>query len=253
MYITIGRNPQSNIVVNDCNVVSYDHATIEYQNGSFLFIDDSSNGTIINGYRINHESRPIAPGDNIMLAGVFHLDWNTIISRVPNFMPPTNYFDRPTVSHISKETEFLPSGAAIQNGGWQANDGLADKNIEQKWNQAQDGESAINSENNQLDKWNWGAFLLGWIWGVFNNVYWTLLALIPIPFCALIVNIIAGVKGNRKAWENGNWKESDYQKFKDKQRRWTVAGLIVLGLSIVLSIVLFSVISAIFVSLMSEF
>lgn len=243
MYITVGRNPQSNIVIRDCNVVSYDHATIEYENGQFLFIDDSSNGTIINGYRINHASRPIAPGDNIMLAGVFHLDWNLIVSKVPNFMPPSNDYDRPTVSHISKETELMNSGSYNSDG----------RNVTRADNNPVDlVDSEASHENMQLDKWNWGAFLLGWIWGVFNNVYWTLIALIPIPLCALIVNIIVGIKGTRQAWENGNWKVADYQRFKKKQHQWAVAGFIVLGICILLTIIYSAVVVSFLSNLLSN-
>ena len=36
----------------------------------------------------------------------------------------------------------------------------------------------------ELDRWNWGAFLLTWIWGLGNSVFIALLALIP------LVNIV---------------------------------------------------------------
>ncbi len=224
MYITIGRNPQSDIVISGCNVVSFDHATIEYQNGRFLFIDDSTNGTVINGIRINHESRPIVQGDRITLAGAYNLDWNTILSKVPGY----TYCDRPTVSHISHETELMPHNANNVFDKGVVGQGSPEK--PQQENVPQTSEPPI------LDRWNWGAFWLGWLWGVFNNVYWTLVALIPIPLCGLIVNIIAGIKGTRQAWENGNWKEQDYETFKSKQHRWAVAGFIVFGISILLTI-----------------
>ena len=32
----------------------------------------------------------------------------------------------------------------------------------------------------ELDRWNWGAFLLNWIWGVGNNTYIALLTLVPL-------------------------------------------------------------------------
>ena len=82
MYITIGRNPQSDIVISGFDTVSFDHATIEYENGMFLFIDDSTNGTVVNGERINHESRPVREGDPILLAGVCTLDWNQVAAKV---------------------------------------------------------------------------------------------------------------------------------------------------------------------------
>lgn len=36
----------------------------------------------------------------------------------------------------------------------------------------------------ELDRWNWGAFFLNWIWGIGNSTFIALLALIP------IVNIV---------------------------------------------------------------
>jgi hypothetical protein len=32
----------------------------------------------------------------------------------------------------------------------------------------------------EIDRWNWGAFLLNWIWGVGNNTFIGLLTLIPV-------------------------------------------------------------------------
>jgi hypothetical protein len=31
----------------------------------------------------------------------------------------------------------------------------------------------------EINRWNWGAFLLNWIWGIGNQTYIALLALIP--------------------------------------------------------------------------
>src|ERR1019366_10250458 len=37
----------------------------------------------------------------------------------------------------------------------------------------------------ELDRWNWGAFLLNWIWGIGNNTFIALLMFVP------VVNIVA--------------------------------------------------------------
>jgi hypothetical protein len=56
----------------------------------------------------------------------------------------------------------------------------------------------------ELDRWNWGAFLLNWIWGVGNNTYIALLTFIP--FVGIIVMpFMLGAKGSRRAWRNGRW------------------------------------------------
>ena len=58
------------------------------------------------------------------------------------------------------------------------------------------------------NKFNWGAFFLGWLWGLFNKSYITLLQ-IPIAFIPIIGPIINiglavwfGKKGNEWALKN---------------------------------------------------
>ena len=73
--------------------------------------------------------------------------------------------------------------------------------------------------------WNWGAFLLSWIWGLGNGVYVALLALIPIV--GLVMIFILGAKGNAWAWKKKDWKS--VEDFKNAQRKWRNAGWIVWG------------------------
>jgi len=73
----------------------------------------------------------------------------------------------------------------------------------------------------EIKKWNWGAFFLCWIWGLGNNVFIALLALIP--GLNLIMSIILGIKGNEWAWQNKYWDSID--DFKRIQRRWAWWGL----------------------------
>jgi hypothetical protein len=79
----------------------------------------------------------------------------------------------------------------------------------------------------ELDRWNWGAFLLNWIWGVGNNTYIALL--IFVPFVGIIVMpFVLGAKGSRWAWRNGRWDNVEH--FKRVQRLWAIWGaVIVLG------------------------
>ena len=75
----------------------------------------------------------------------------------------------------------------------------------------------------EIRGWNWGAFLLNWIWGVGNNTYIALLTLIP--FVGLFMIFVLGAKGNRWAWQNGRWDSVEH--FKRVQRRWAIAGLVI--------------------------
>lgn len=73
----------------------------------------------------------------------------------------------------------------------------------------------------ELDRWNWGAFFLNWIWGIGNSTLIALLALIPgVNF---IVMIVLGMRGSRWAWRNRYWRDAEH--FRRTQRKWAIAGL----------------------------
>lgn len=68
---------------------------------------------------------------------------------------------------------------------------------------------------------SWGAFFLNWIWGLFNNVYIALLALIPLV--GFFVAIWLLFSGRRLAWENKRWDSIEH--FNRVQKKWGIAGL----------------------------
>ena len=43
--------------------------------------------------------------------------------------------------------------------------------------------------------WNWGAFLLTWIWGIRNRVWISLFALIPVV--GIVMSFVLGAKGTQ--------------------------------------------------------
>jgi Cytochrome oxidase complex assembly protein 1 len=75
----------------------------------------------------------------------------------------------------------------------------------------------------EIDRWNWGAFLLNWIWGIGNNTYIALLALIP--GVSFIMLFVLGAKGSAWAWRNGRWDSVEH--FKRVQRKWAIWGAII--------------------------
>ena len=75
----------------------------------------------------------------------------------------------------------------------------------------------------EIDRWNWGAFLLNWIWGVGNNTFIALLTLIPV--FGLIMPFVLGAKGSGWAWRNGRWDSVEH--FKRVQRLWAIWGAII--------------------------
>ena len=74
----------------------------------------------------------------------------------------------------------------------------------------------------ELDRWNWGAFLLNWIWGIGNNTFIALLTLVP--GVGFIMMFVLGAKGSGWAWRNGRWDSVEH--FKRVQRRWAIWGVV---------------------------
>ncbi len=72
-----------------------------------------------------------------------------------------------------------------------------------------------------LGEWNWGGFLLTWIWGIGNNVWWSFLFFIPILGWSIIPFMLA-FKGNEWAWQNKRWESIEH--FKKVQHVWAVWG-----------------------------
>jgi hypothetical protein len=84
-------------------------------------------------------------------------------------------------------------------------------------------QSAPHHEPPELGRWNWGAFLLNWVWGIGNNTYIALLTLIP--FVGLVMPFVLGFKGNAWAWRNGRWDSVAH--FKRVQRKWAIWGAVI--------------------------
>lgn len=78
---TIGRDTSCDIVITDStDVVSRVHASLKAKgNGKYLLIDQSRNGTYVNGIRMSaNEEIPVTRKDVISFAHVTDLDWNQI-------------------------------------------------------------------------------------------------------------------------------------------------------------------------------
>jgi hypothetical protein len=88
----------------------------------------------------------------------------------------------------------------------------------------------------EIKKWNWGAFLLTWIWGLGNNTYIALVVIVVIagacimPGASLvflvtvvIMMFVLGAKGSEWAWRNKRWDNPE--QFRTVQKRWAVVGV----------------------------
>lgn len=69
----------------------------------------------------------------------------------------------------------------------------------------------------EIRGWNWGAFLLHWIWGIGNNTF--IAFLVFVPFVNIVMPFVLGAKGNEWAWRNKKW--ASVEEFKRIQRLWT--------------------------------
>jgi len=86
----------------------------------------------------------------------------------------------------------------------------------------------------EIRGWNWGAFFLGIIWGIGNNVWIALLELIP--FVGWVMIIVLGIKGNEWAWRNKRWNSVEH--FKKTQRTWAKWGLAVFVVAFLVGLII---------------
>jgi hypothetical protein len=90
------------------------------------------------------------------------------------------------------------------------------------------GQGELATVPEEVKGWSWGAFVLTWIWVIFNSVWIAFLCFIP--FFCLVWAFVLGVKGNEWAWRNKKWDSIEH--FKNTQRSWNIAGIIVFVISI---------------------
>jgi hypothetical protein len=101
------------------------------------------------------------------------------------------------------------------------------------------GQGAMAVVPREIEGWNWGAFLLTWIWGLGNNVLIALLMFVPMV--NIVMWFVLGAKGSEWAWRNKRW--DSVEEFRRVQRTWTKWGVIValasLALATIFAVALF--------------
>jgi hypothetical protein len=78
----------------------------------------------------------------------------------------------------------------------------------------------------RIDRWNWGAFLLNWIWGIGNGTFIALLMFVPLVNIAM--PFVLGARGSAWAWRNKRWES--VEQFEAVQRQWARWALVVYAL-----------------------
>ena len=74
----------------------------------------------------------------------------------------------------------------------------------------------------EIKGWNWGGFLLGWIWAAVHKAW---LGLILCLLVGIVGSIVCGAMGNEWAWKHNRYDSVEH--FREVQRKWAVAGAIV--------------------------
>lgn len=92
----------------------------------------------------------------------------------------------------------------------------------------------------ELKRFNWGAFLMNWIWGVMHGKYITLLyfaaCIIPV-IGPIAISVWFGFAGNKWAWNSRNWASID--EFNRVQRNWVKLWIVLSVLSLIFALKVF--------------
>ena len=83
---------------------------------------------------------------------------------------------------------------------------------------------------------SWGGFFWGFVWGLFNRVYISLLGLVPIVNIAVPFYLL--FRGRELAWRNKKWKSVEH--FQRSQKLWGFTGLLLFAVLIYGAVSLFS-------------
>ncbi|MCW5317601.1 protein kinase [Nostoc sp. KVJ3] len=87
----------------------------------------------------------------------------------------------------------------------------------------------INNQNETVPEeilgWNWGAFLMPWLWMWPNQVWCGIFCFVP--QISGLMSIALGAKGNEWAWKSRRWRS--IEQFKAHQRGWAIAGVLIGG------------------------
>ncbi len=86
----IGRYPEADIILTT-NFCSRDHAKLTVTDtGKILLQDYSTNGTTVNGKKINNQTTEMKYGDEILFGGIEKLDWSKIEKPTPDAIAPSD-------------------------------------------------------------------------------------------------------------------------------------------------------------------
>lgn len=110
-------------------------------------------------------------------------------------------------------------------------------------------------EPKDLNRFNWGAFIFGGLWGLFNGIYWPIIVSVIIAgvssvipadqmntykivqgIATLAISLYLGFNGSKIAWDRVDYYS--VEKFYASQRMWTKVGLGLVAVFVVSIIIL---------------
>jgi len=163
--------------------------------------------------RITPKTRPEVPVSSATSARTYRPDLNPIStpSTKPNIDGPVQQPDlRGSAPEVEHSNHAAPVNTFVNTDPTTANS-----------SGTRDGEIPREIKN-----WNWAAFLMPAVWGLFSGVPYTVLlfgaAFLP-PMVQLVVMVLAsiylGAKGNEHAWRGKKWRSTEH--FIAFQKQWT--------------------------------
>jgi hypothetical protein len=229
--VTVGRAPNSDILYDQsCVYVSNTHAIISSDGSRLIFKDISTNGTLINNMKIHHQSIVINYGDSILLAGKYSLTWN----KIKVFFP--------IVSELTTTPYNTPANVRANTVINEYSQGSSFDSL----NSRKDGGDDRRKIEQEISRWNWGAFFLYPYWGFANGMWWTFLIGFFFGW-SFFPSVLFGICGSKWAWQNKHWRGLDhFISVQESWKRWGI-GVFIIGLILFLSlsIVLFLLIGLI--------
>jgi hypothetical protein len=97
------------------------------------------------------------------------------------------------------------------------------------------GKGKLSEVPVEIQRWNWGAAGLTFIWGATHRVWISLITLIPVV--GLIWWIVMGVKGSEWAWRAQHWESVDaFIAYQKKWKPWGIVFFILWALTLILFI-----------------
>lgn len=260
------------IIPGNFDHVSGNHADItRFEDGSFYLADHSRNGTLVNGQLINNTTVKITKSDRILLAGQYEVNWETVSNLLTGNVSSTDDEGRKTKMRTflgeNNERETVIHSPSSENNLSRKTRLFNQDNEPQPLVQPQPQPNVTITSHRDLKlalrKWNWGAFFLTFLWGLFRRIYWPiwLLAANAAAFVAralmprdgvlffwllsylanlgwFVMAFYLGLNGSQMAWKRKCYR--NIQDFKRKEHRWAVVGVIV-GLSTIIALTIVTI------------